>query len=268
MNASAGIRRSIRSLSDDLYCSRQNTSPILKRRGDASQKLPRGIALPLLLFRQLCVRAEHGMLSCGIIPGGAVAPVIKCIKTEPPHMVQPAVHILHRLVSLCFTVCTIRFFHRPGGQLRDRLVFEQDADLHQYMVCRGDLGLPVEVIQLLPAIGRIRNRAAEKLIDHDRRLVQSCPHDLIRSVDFFICTKIGDSGSLPAAVQVDLSANPVIPVQSPEYIPPLRLVIRTDDDAVRPLQKFMICFTGVVMEDKRITWDPQKYDRPRADPQK
>jgi hypothetical protein len=54
------------------------------------------------------------------------------------------------------------------------------------MICRRDLGLPVKVIQLVPAKRGIRNRPAKKLIDHDSRFIDPRADDLLRRIDIFI----------------------------------------------------------------------------------
>ena len=70
-------------------------------------------------------------------------------------MIQPAVHILHGWDLFCLAVSFISLFHSISGKSGDLFVFQEYTDLHQEMVGGGYLGLPVKIIQFLPAEGRI-----------------------------------------------------------------------------------------------------------------
>ena len=122
---------------------------------DTAQKFPCGVPFPPLLLGQIIIGAQHRVLSCPVIPRRAVMPVIEGIEAQPVHMVQSAVHILHSGIFFGFTIFFIRLLNCMGVEFCDSFVFQQNADFHQEMVSSGYFGLPVEIIQLIPAEGRV-----------------------------------------------------------------------------------------------------------------
>ena len=110
----------------------------------------------------------------------------------------------------------------------------------------------MEIIKLFPTKRGIRNRSSEYIIDHNRRLVQLRTHDLIRRIDLFIYPEIRNPRRLPITVKVNLSPIPVIFIQPPEYIPPCRHIVHTDNNTVRLFKDRRMPLPKFIMEDQSI----------------
>lgn len=86
------------------------------------------------------------MFSFTVMPERPVVPIVKCIKTQPAHMVKPAVHVLHSRVCLRFAIFFISFFYSGRADFRNRFIIKKDTDLHQKVVCGGNLRFSVEIV--------------------------------------------------------------------------------------------------------------------------
>lgn len=109
---------------------------------DASHQLPGRVSLLALFRRQLLISAQHRMLSCRIVAGRPIAPVIKDIKPKPPHMIQLAVHFSYLFGSSCLTISVICFFYRGCGKCRNCFIIQKNPGFHKKMVgcCEGRCG--------------------------------------------------------------------------------------------------------------------------------